>query len=133
MLQRRFIVGDADIASIVEIRDIDVVFVPVAGADLLIGARGGLLHHSATARQQCPSSSTGARHFSLDIKYSRARSNEQQSVRRTARVCVSFFVVGLFASHTLNVMMGGAGAECRPVLTDPAVENCANPRDHRYC
>jgi hypothetical protein len=33
-----------------------------------------------------------APHFSFEIKYSRAPSNQQQSVRRTGRVCVAFFV-----------------------------------------
>jgi hypothetical protein len=33
-----------------------------AVAVLLIGARGGLRHHSATAKQYCPSSSAVVRH-----------------------------------------------------------------------
>jgi hypothetical protein len=37
-------------------------------ADLPIGARDGLRHHSATAKQQCPSSSTVARQFLLQYR-----------------------------------------------------------------
>jgi len=36
-----------------------------AGADLPIGARSGLRHHSGIAREQCPSSSAVARHFGI--------------------------------------------------------------------
>ena len=49
VLQRRFIIGDADVASIVELRDIDVVFVLVRINDPLsregCGAAVGMVNH----------------------------------------------------------------------------------------
>src|SRR5262245_27053599 len=58
-----------------------------------------------------------------------------QSVRRTGRVYVAFFVVGLFASHTLNVMIVGEADQARAsevaqvvARTGGGQESCEPPR-----